>query len=292
LRWRALAPIVRLLQRTGVLAESSILAALVICAAWISPTEAIAVEKSRQTQIEYIAPKNPAYQNLYEELKQARVLEYVKDMLDVVQLPRPLALKFSGCDGVSNAWYHEQEVTVCYEYAEEIVKNAAEENALPAGISRIDTIVGPLLDVFLHEAGHAVFKSLKIPIFGREEDAADQFSSIIMMQYDPARARRLILGSAYQYKPDVKQAQRSIDITKFSDEHGHPAQRFFNVLCIAYGADPKLFSDIVEKGYLPKNRAEGCAGEYQQTSYAFRTLISPHIDKPAARKALKRRYKS
>jgi hypothetical protein len=59
--------------------------------------------------------------------------------------------------------------------------------------------------VFLHEAGHALFDLLNVPIFGREEDAADQLSSIIMLRYDKERARRLILGSAYQYKMDVKQ---------------------------------------------------------------------------------------
>ena len=35
-------------------------------------------------------------------------------------------------------------------------------------------------------------------------------------------------------------------------------QRFDNVLCIAYGADSKLFADVVEKGHPPKEGAEGC----------------------------------
>src|SRR5688572_32230290 len=47
-------------------------------------------------------------------------------------------------------------------------------------------------------------------------------------------------------------------------EHGTPAQRFYNLVCIAYGADAQLFADLVQKGYLPKERAEGCAEEYQQ----------------------------
>ena len=44
----------------------------------------------------------------------------------------------------------------------------------------------------------------------------------------------------------------------FVDEHGTPAQRLYNLLCIAYGSDKELFADVVEKGYLPKERAE-CA---------------------------------
>jgi hypothetical protein len=97
-----------------------------------------------------------------------------------------------------------------------------------------------------------------------------------------ADAHKLILGSAYQYKADVQNPQVSLAIKKFSDEHGIPAQRFYNVLCIAYGADQELFADVVEKGFLPKERAEGCDGEYEKTAFAFKKLIGPYIDKKLA----------
>jgi hypothetical protein len=67
-------------------------------------------------------------------------------------------------------------------------------------------------------------------------------------------------------------------IKQFAGVHGTPAQRFYNLLCLAYGADPQLFSDFVEKGHLPKERAEGCKEEYQQFAYAFQQLIEPHLD--------------
>ena len=88
---------------------------------------------------------------------------------------------------------------------------------------------------------------LKIPLFGREEDAADQFSTYIMLRFDKEEARRLILGSAYQYKGDLSSPTVTMAQQKFADEHGTPAQRFFNLLCMAYGADPKLFADVVDK---------------------------------------------
>jgi hypothetical protein len=82
-------------------------------------------------------------------------------------------------------------------------------------------------------------------------------------------------------------AQVPVALTKFANVHGIPAQRFFNVLCIAYGADRKLFADVVEKGYLPKDRAESCDLEYEQTAFAFKKLISSrYIDKKLANKVL------
>ena len=138
--------------------------------------------------------------------------------------------------------------------------------------------------MFLHETGHAVFDLLKVPVFGREEDAADLFSAYIMLQFGKEHAHRLILGSAYQYQADLLIPQVSVPFTKFANEHGIAVQRYFNLLCIAYGADQKLFADVVEKGYLPKDRAEGCDSEYEQTAFAFKKLIYPYIDKKLAKK--------
>jgi Putative metallopeptidase len=173
------------------------------------------------------------------------------------------------------------QVTICYEFLDDIWKNAS-NGTPPAGLAPVDTVVGPFADVVLHEVGHAVFDMLSIPVLGREEDAADQFSAYIMLQLRKEEARRLVLGNAYQYKSDLASAGPPPALKTFADAHGTPAQRFFNVLCIAYGADPELFRDVVDKGYLPKERAEGCEDEYRQVAYAFRKLIWPHIDRKLA----------
>jgi hypothetical protein len=261
-------------------------AAFILGGAFTIMTEATwAQPASGAVNIEYSSPSDPKHEDIRTRLQAARVLEFVRDVLRPIRLPRALLVKLSSCDGVSNAWYAEDAITVCYEFVQDIFKNAT-DGSDQAGIGKFEKTVGPLLDVFLHEAGHAVFDYLQIPLFGREEDAADQFSTYIMLQYDKDRARRLILGSAYQYKMDVQRPDVSIPLAKFSDEHGLPAQRFFNVLCIAYGSDPQLFAQVVELAYLPKMRAEGCEAEYEQVRFAFETLIKPHINTALARKVI------
>jgi hypothetical protein len=42
------------------------------------------------------------------------------------------------------------------------------------GVAPLDALVGPLLDTCLHEFAHAIFEMLRVPVLGREEDAADQ----------------------------------------------------------------------------------------------------------------------
>ena len=255
-------------------------------------SEPAAAEKSStlradRIQISYVPPKNSAHEAIFQLLKERRVLEKFKGLLSALRLPRALLLKVEGCDGESNAWYADDAVTVCYEYLEDILQNAPKETT-SAGVTRSDAIVGPTLEVFLHEVGHAVFDYLSVPILGREEDAADQFAAYVLLQFAENDARRLIYGVAYTYHVDA--SKPSTKKNPFADEHGLPAQRFYNVLCMAYGADSKLFADLVDKGYLPKERAEGCADEYDQVIRALNKLIGPYIDQTRAKQVRARQW--
>jgi hypothetical protein len=264
-------------------------AASVVAAAHVEARKAGGSARLEPNRIDiaYEEPKSAANQPVYKLLKEHQVLEKIRGLLRPLRLPHRLLLQTTDCDGISNAWANEESVTVCYEYVNDIWRNAPEHQT-PTGIAPIDTVIGPLMDVFLHEAGHATFSSLKIPLFGRQEDAADQLSTYLMLRFDKEEARRLILGSAYQYKGDLASPTLTIKQQNFADEHGTPAQRFFNLLCTAYGSDPKLFADVVDKGFLPEDRAVGCEREFAQLSHAFRTLIGPHIDAKLARKLHKR----
>jgi hypothetical protein len=243
--------------------------------------------RADRIQFSYVPPKNAAHATVFRLLKEWQVLEKLKQFLSPLRLPRALLLKVEGCDGVSNAWYEDDAVTVCYEYLDDILQNAPQETT-PAGITRADAIVGPTLEVFLHEVGHAVFDYLGVPVLGREEDAADQFAAYILLQFGKHDARRLIAGVAYT--EHVEASKPSTKKNPFADEHGLPAQRFYNVLCLAYGADAKLFADVVAKGYLPQERAEGCPDEYEQVAWAMTKLIRPYIDQTRAKRVRAKRW--
>ena len=74
----------------------------------------------------------------------------------------------------------------------------------------------------------------------------------------------------------------TLPVAAFSSDHGTPEQRFYNLVCIAYGDDPKIFAAVVERGYLPEARAKVCKYEYSNLKYAIKTLISPHVDETLA----------
>ena len=80
-------------------------------------------------------------------------------------------------------------------------------------------------------------------------------------------------------------------LKEFADVHGLSAQRFYNLLCMAYGANPDRFGDVVQEGYLPEARAQVCEEEYQQVDYAMRRLITPYLDPAIRKQAPKKRLR-
>jgi Putative metallopeptidase len=257
---------------------------IILCALLFGPaiSDARSASRPNRIRIAYIPPVDVAHQPIYELLRQRRILERFRAFLGFLRLPKPLLLQVTGCDGDANAWYDPEahEVTVCYEYVAYIQRIAPTETT--AGLTPEDAVIGPVVEVFLHEVGHALFDLLRVPILGREEDAADQLAAYTMLQLGKAFARTTIVGVAWMYGQDAKRS--TVGLSHYADVHSLDAQRFYNVLCLAYGADPKLFADMVEQKYLPRERAEGCADEYRQVAYAVQTLLSPHVNKTRAKK--------
>ena len=122
--------------------------------------------------------------------------------------------------------------------------NGAPQSTLPSGVTQQDALVGSFLDVFLHETGHAVFDVLKVPVFGREEDAADLFSAYIMLQFGKEDAHGLILGSAYQYKADVSSPQVPVALRNSLTNTGFQRSAFLTC-CVLRMAPTKSCSPIL-----------------------------------------------
>ena len=213
----------------------------------------------------------------------------MKKVFTPLKLPIPVTIKTIGCDGISNAYYQrvdkDASISICYEYLVDIWNVMPKESAA-AMVTASDAVIGQLFFALAHEFGHATFDAFDIPVFGREEDAADQFATYYMLQFGEDRAHRLITGAAFSYREYIRNHRQKPNVTlpllTFSSDHGAPEQRFYNLLCLAYGYDAKLF-DRVAAEYLPKSRAKNCRYEYAAVRYAYKQLVVPHLDMDKAK---------
>ena len=60
--------------------------------------------RTNRMQIEYVPPKDPAFQPIYDALKQNHTLEKLQQIFSPFRLPMDMTIKTTQC-GMSNAWY-------------------------------------------------------------------------------------------------------------------------------------------------------------------------------------------
>ena len=245
----------------------------------------------------YEEPKDPALNEVRGMMMARRGLERFAELISPFRLPEDLYIRAVSCDGVPNAYFFREKdvptIRICYEYMKEVQDKLPKETT-KEGIEPMDALIGQLVFALMHEFGHAAFDIFNVPIFGRQEDAADQFATFIMLQFGGEKAHRLIRGAAYSYIGFIKALKDNPKVTlplaAFSSDHGAPQERFYNLVCIAYGYDPEIFHRVIEFDYLPEGRAKYCKYEYSNLRYAFRNLITPHVDMDKVREVIAKSF--
>ena len=248
------------------------------------------IDQPGRIQIEYDPPSDPALKPLYDRLMQHHYLQMIQWILSPLRLPEMLTIKTTQC-GVMNAWYRRDNsrptVTLCYE----LLKTISESGPKPSDPDMpTDAVIGQAVWLALHEVGHAVFDIFNVPIFGHQEDAADNFATFVMLQMGKDQAKRLINGAAWAWRAYVADYRTNPVVQEqlagFASNHGQPQERFYNLMCLAYGADPTTFADLTKDGFLPPNRAPDCKYEYKTLVDAFDQEIEPHVDQTMRRQVM------
>lgn len=212
-------------------------------------------------------------------LQGVRLLEDNAEWLSAnYRLPYDVAIMGDEC-GVANAFYDpsEKSITICYEIVDEVLGVGYDlygEDPLLAEDFAYNVLDG----IVLHETGHALVDIYDLPVTGLEEDAVDQFSALIQSRtyadYDPyyetGNVMMLDMADWWSY---YAQGERPA----YWDVHSLSIQRFYNIACYAYGADPAYNAALVGDDYLPADRAESCPYEYAQMSSSWDRLLEGYL---------------
>jgi hypothetical protein len=216
---------------------------------------------------------NSRYIEIDKQVKQEKLLERAADGLNhALILPHDIYLKSKDCGDV-NAFYNpdDHSVTVCYELMEQFFHDFKSEGYDDK--KAYDLMFDAIRFVFLHEIGHALIDTYKLPITANEEDAADRCSSFINIEELGEDGVKAVLAAAEAFQ--VESRSSGSHPRNMADEHLLQEQRFYNALCMLYGSDPDKYDSILTKGFLPKERAVRCPTEYQKTVESWRSLLEP-----------------
>jgi hypothetical protein len=259
-------------------------------------------------EIEYNRPRSAKYLPLYRRLQERKLLERLAAFLSPLNLEGGLLLSLEEgdpnvCGDNPNSYYSAGTLHLCYSWFHYVdtqvaVPGKREPNepfnatsgGLIPGFTRPEVIIGGAVGVMLHELGHALFDVQDLPLFGREEDAADQIAGLMMLQFGPKVALTTIKGTYNVWHHlNAERLRRNkegkVSTHEEADEHSISIQRAWNFLCLAYGKDADAFGDLATT-LLPPARRQHCADEYKQVAHAFRKTILPKLDEAKMKKVL------
>lgn len=237
-------------------------------------------------EYEYVAPKDPGLQPFYARARDGDLLRRIPEIetLDgVFLLPRPLRFVTAECREV-NAFYAAErgEVVMCYETMKALYERGQlleQDNGDLGDDYAKRYLLANLRFILMHETGHALIDLLQLPITGREEDAVDQLATAHIQHFSGAEESSAQVTDNLRMAANWFLARSSgqYDLDTYADEHSLGEQRYFNLQCLLYGANPERYVGIVTSGDLPEARARGCATEARRANKAWLRLLLPHI---------------
>jgi hypothetical protein len=260
----------------------------------LTDTAASSVPSSLQAEdkghfkLVYKPVKDQGLAHIEKLIKDSKLFESLVDTANKeLKLPVDISVIFRECNGKdengeaedpTNAWYdpNNHSITMCYgliKKSEDLFKDdEKDEKELE------EAVLGSTAWTFYHEMGHALINVYKIAHTGKEEDAADELSTYILINEGGDDGEKAALNGAEDF---YREASEDNDLKEedFADVHSLDKQRFYNVICLVYGSNPKKYADLAEgkDAILPEGRAEMCQGEYQRITKAWQTLLAPHL---------------
>ena len=153
------------------------------------------------------------------------------------------------------------------------LKNLSEQQR----IDRVEFVVGNTLFVLLHEMGHVLITEMKLPVLGREEDAADTFAALTMLKVGTSFSQRVLAAAAKGWFLSDRRDQQTGAKPLFYDEHNLSQQRAYQIVCFMVGSDPAKFKSLADETNMPEARQTRCKEEdYPKASWSWDTVLEPH----------------
>ena len=137
-----------------------------------------------------------------------------------------------------------------------------------------------------HETGHMLISEFGFPVLGREEDAADMLSTLLLLEMDDPMFDKVLADAVEGWRMSSEAGEDP----ELWDTHSLDQQRAFNMVCMMVGKDRKRFAKVAGELDMPEERQEECADEYAKTHESWFGLLKKKTRKIAKESVFKISY--
>lgn len=160
---------------------------------------------------------------------------------------------------------------MCYEMIHFLENQAEKDFGRSSDSARL--VIGAMAFLFNHELGHAFIDLYNVPAYAREEDVADQFALLSLEALSPEFAEMYLSGALWLFR---KSEKGELSEETFRDEHSMSRQRYYHIMCWAYGKDSSRYGSFEDK---LQDRAPRCKDEYEKGLASFRAVWQQGIQR-------------
>lgn len=152
-------------------------------------------------------------------------------------------------------------------------------------------VIGNTQHIMLHEIGHLLIDQLSLPVLGQEEDAADNFATLTMIEWDSDDADQALADTAFGWLVRHDESSEFGDGDFFS-EHDLDAQRAYRIVCHLVGTDADAYGDLALNLGADVGEADlvDCDYAFDLSARSWRSVLSDHVPAPGERNAITVHY--
>lgn len=234
-------------------------------------------DTNAKLEVIYVDSNEPVSQQISSHYKKNKQYENLANVINKrINLPRNIKVYIKDCS-VVNAFYspRKHSIFMCNEFTK--LSFNLFKGAKYSDVDAVRSADKFGAFVFFHEVGHMLINELQLPITGKEEDVADQFSAFALLSSGELKTQgpKMLIAAVKGW--NLMAAKKKITQQHLMDEHSLDQQRVYSLLCTLYVSDPDQFAPTVGKLGYTSDRLRKCRQETKQISRAWNTMLKPYF---------------
>jgi hypothetical protein len=145
---------------------------------------------------------------------------------------------------------------------------------------RVEFVMGNTLFALLHEMGHVHIGELNLPVLSREEDEADAFAALHLIDIGTDFTQHVVANAAKGWFLSDRRDQQSGSKPLYYDDHELSQQRAYQFMCFLVGMDPVKFKHLADDVKMPLERQKTCAEDFGKLKSSWDNVLKAHRRAP------------
>lgn len=166
-------------------------------------------------------------------------------------------------------------ILIPYSFYQETYDTFKKVDYHKTGITIKEATIDVLMQTILHELAHAVIEINKLPIVGKEEDIADSFAAVMLIELFE-NGDEILLSTSDVFK--LYSNNHKFTEEDFIDEHSLDIQRFYDSVCYIYGSRPLKYKNLLEELNYSEERKLLCKEDYIKNVNNWFFLLKNHFN--------------